>query len=131
MLQIGGYIFMTFAKFIKTALEQTGLTKYKLAKRLGISQSTVANWIDGKTEPHGKYRGQVLTIFGVTDDDLNGDSIVVHYQEEQPTIPHAQFREILSEGGIRLLLDEDANVPDENIEDIIKYIRLRQGQVGR
>ncbi len=99
---------------------------YSVPLKIGYkSNSVVAQWKDGST-PRGKYLDALAEYFGVTKQRLLGLE-----NEEQPTIPHAQFREILSEGGIRLLLDEDANVPDENIEDIIKYIKLRQGQVGR
>lgn len=75
---------MTFSNFIKISLEQTGLTKYKLAKRLGISQTTVANWANGVTEPHDKLRFKVFDLFGVAENDLTLDNVVISYQKEKP-----------------------------------------------
>lgn len=77
---------MTFAEFIKIAMEQTGLSKYMLAKKLGVVQTTVANWEKGKTEPHDKKRETVFDFFGVTEDDLNSDTILVTCKKEKPVV---------------------------------------------
>ena len=47
---------MLFADFLKCAMEETGLSNYKLAKRLNTSQTTIANWLNGTSEPREKRR---------------------------------------------------------------------------
>lgn len=75
---------MTFAKFITMALEKSELSNYKLAKRLGISQTTVANWKDGSTEPRDKQRAIVLDVFGVSEDDLISGDVKIQYKKDAP-----------------------------------------------
>lgn len=81
---------MLFADFLNCAMTQAGLTNYKLAKRLDISQTTVANWLDGTTEPRSKKRKDVLALFGVTEQDLEAGQFEIIYsedaeQKEKPT----------------------------------------------
>lgn len=46
-------------------------------------------------------------------------------------LPHAQYREVLQESGIRLLLDADAKVSPEDLEDIVEFIKFKQRKYGR
>lgn len=78
---------MLFADFLNYALEQEDITKYKLAKRLGISQTTVANWLDGTTEPRQKKRKEILDLFSVTEFDLEEGFPKVRYKDEQKENP--------------------------------------------
>lgn len=108
MLQIGGVVFVLFADFLNLAMNQAGLTNYKLAKRLGISQTTVANWLDGTTEPRSKKRGDVLALFGVAEKDLESGQFEIIYcedadQKEKPTLPEEGE---LSKERIQMLLDK-------------------------
>lgn len=40
-----------FKERLKEAMEQNGMTNYKLAKATGLSASTIANWLNGTTTP--------------------------------------------------------------------------------
>lgn len=42
---------MNFAQNLKAAMESKSITMYRLAKELGVHQTTIKNWIDGKGEP--------------------------------------------------------------------------------
>ncbi len=112
-----------FADNLRRLMEEKGTSQDDIVRRLGYSSSTVSDWCNAKKYPRIKKMQELADMLGVSVSDLR----------DQPSapIPHSKFREVLSESGLRLLLDEDANVPDENLEDIIKYIRLRQGQVGK
>ena len=46
-------------------------------------------------------------------------------------LPHGQYREVLQESGIRLLLDADAKVSPEDLEDIVEFIKFKQRKNGR
>lgn len=60
-----------------------------------------------------------------------------HKKEKAPSrsgegqIPHEKRREVLAEGGIRLLLDADAKVTEEQLEDIVDFIKFQQRKNGR
>lgn len=57
--------------------------------------------------------------------------------KEKPTgnadgqLPHAGRREILASEGVRILLDADAKVTGEQLEDIIDFIKFQQRKNGR
>lgn len=59
---------------IRYLMEAHGLTQYALAKRLGISQSTICNWLNGKKEPSIESLWKVADFFDLTVDYLIGRS---------------------------------------------------------
>lgn len=42
---------MEFAQNLKSVMESKSITMYRLAKELGIHQTTIKNWLEGKGEP--------------------------------------------------------------------------------
>lgn len=86
---------MEFAEFLKYAMDKAELTNYALAKRLKISQSTIANWLSEATVPSKKKQEMVLSVFGVTKEDLLSDAPVIVYRDEEketPTVPEDDER---------------------------------------
>lgn len=49
---------------------ERGETNYRLAKALGVHQSSIANWKSGEISPHPKHVRMLADYFGVTVDDL-------------------------------------------------------------
>lgn len=49
---------------------ERGETNYRLAKILGVHQSSVANWKSGEITPHPKHIKMLAGHFGVTVDEL-------------------------------------------------------------
>lgn len=121
---------MLFADFLNCAMTQAGLTNYKLAKRLDISQTTVANWLDGTTEPRSKKRKDVLALFGVTEQDLEAGQFEIIYsedaeQKEKPTLQteSERLKEPMVEEALRLLADmtpAEQKLALERLENILK-----------
>lgn len=56
---------MNFSETLKKMMETKGVSKYRLAKDLGISQSSVANWLNG-SNPHPFMLDKVYAYFGRT-----------------------------------------------------------------
>lgn len=52
---------------------ERGETNYRLAKTLGVHQSSIANWKSGETTPHPKHLRALAEHFGVTVDELLTD----------------------------------------------------------
>ena len=65
---------MTISEKISNLQDQRKETNYRLAKTLGVSQTTVANWRSGKTKPLHVYVVMLADHFGVSVDDLKEDS---------------------------------------------------------
>lgn len=61
---------MGFSKNLARMQEERGVTNYKIAKALGISQTTVQNWKDGKSKPRSLYQIALAKYFGCTVDEL-------------------------------------------------------------
>ena len=73
---------MLFADFLNYAMEQSGISNYKLAKDIGVSQTTVANWLNGTTEPRERRRAEVLNLFDVDEYDLDMGFPEIHYKRK-------------------------------------------------
>jgi len=55
-----------FSKMLSEQMAKRAETKYQLAKELGVSQSTVANWLDGSARPQLRYAAKLAEHYGVT-----------------------------------------------------------------
>lgn len=53
---------------------ERGETNYRLAKIIGVHQSSIANWKSGENVPHPKNLDLLAEHFGVTIDDLLSDT---------------------------------------------------------
>lgn len=144
---------MQFARNLKLLMDQNGLTNYQLAKILGCHQSNIAYWLSGGRTPRKQTQKKLAELFDVTVESLmNGNALItlgkvslepplLHVgnigPKEKPTgnadgqLPHAGRREILASEGVRILLDADAKVTDEQLEDIIDFIKFQQRKNGR
>lgn len=57
---------------IKELLKNEGLTQSKLADGIGVNQSTVCNWFNGKKEPSIENLWKLADFFDVSVDYLIG-----------------------------------------------------------
>ena len=57
---------------IKDLLSTEKISQYALAKRTGISQSAISNWLSGKKEPSIDSLWRIADYFDVTVDYLIG-----------------------------------------------------------
>lgn len=60
------------AERIKYLMDADDISQYSLAKKLGISQSTICNWLNGKKEPSIESLWKLADYFGETIDFLVG-----------------------------------------------------------
>ena len=63
---------MSFSKNISKLQDERGETNYRLAKSIGVHQSSIANWKAG-IMPHPKHIRLVAEHYGVTVDELLKD----------------------------------------------------------
>ena len=69
-------IIVDFKQILNDLMIDHGYTKYRLAKELGCSQTTVANWLKGSNEPQPLMYDKIAGAFGVTVDYLKGLSAI-------------------------------------------------------
>ncbi len=109
---------MTFDNFINWAMSQAGITNYKLAKRIGVSQTTVANWANGITEPRERRREEVLKLFGVDESDLEIGFPEIHYMPEDKKEKPAPEGELNEELISRLI-----SLTPEEVEKVDAFVQ--------
>lgn len=63
---------VNFDKRLKELRLEMGLTQSELAKKLKVTQATVAKWENGDLEPSLDMLRDMKVYFGVTVDDLLG-----------------------------------------------------------
>lgn len=69
---------MNIADKLKELLEEKAVTPYRVAKEIGVSQTTIKNWVTGYTAPKERHIKALADYFGITTDELLG-------KEKQPT----------------------------------------------
>lgn len=62
----------TFAERLNKLIAENNITRYRLAKDLGINKQTVIFWCDGVTEPKVSGLRQIAEYFDVSADYLVG-----------------------------------------------------------
>lgn len=65
---------MGFAQNLKFLMEKEGLTKYRLAKEIKISQTSLANWLE-KNIPHPSTLNILASYFGISVNELVGEKL--------------------------------------------------------
>lgn len=96
----------------------------EVAKALGVDQSTVSGWERGTREADHETLSRLADLYHVSVDYL-----LCRTDDPGTTadIPHQAAREVLAGPGLRLLLDADANVTEEQLQEIISFIRFKRG----
>jgi transcriptional regulator with XRE-family HTH domain len=69
---------VNIADKLKELLEEKSVTPYRVAKEIGVSQTTIKNWVTGYTAPKERHIKALADYFGITTDELLG-------KEKQPT----------------------------------------------
>lgn len=65
---------MTFAIRLRQLMDSQGLSRYKLAQKVGIDRSTIGRYLDGTTEkPTKENLHQLATYFNVSISELSGE----------------------------------------------------------
>lgn len=95
---------------IKALRENAGLSQAQLARKMGISQSTVGMWESGKSMPKNAALEKLASIFDATTDYILGRTNI----KKELAAPGAPVR-------IPVLGSIPAGIPIEAIEDIIDW----------
>ena len=97
---------MSFAQNFTMIKENLGISNYKIAKYLNCSQSTVANYADGSTEPTLSTITKIAEFLNVQISDLTGT-------DEQDT---------KTEHKIKLLARKADELPAEKREELLAIL---------
>lgn len=98
------------------------------AAAMGVNQSAVSNWETGRNEPDNNMLCKIADYFGVSVDYVIGRT---DDPSPAPELPQEKYREILAGPGLRLLLDADANLTDEQLQEIVEFIEFKRRHENR
>ena len=77
---------------IREAREAKGLSKSKLARRLGVSTTTIQQWEKGETAPKRRRWPAITKELGLSLRDLALNGTKEAFGTEEPSMPYAATR---------------------------------------
>lgn len=84
-----------FSLELKKQRENRGLSQYKLAQQLGVSQATVGMWESGKRDPSFPVLRTICEFFGVSADQFLGLQIAGAEKDKAESVLPAADAELL------------------------------------
>lgn len=106
--------------------KERGLTQVELAKLLHVTQSAVSHWESGRSIPDTVQLFQIAEFFGVTIDDIKGETIPEPMNQEKkqahapketaPADERAEAKQLLE------------GMSDEQYQAALQYLKFLQTQ---
>lgn len=119
-----------FYDIFKELCDTKGISVSKAATEIGLSNSTPTKWKKTGATPDSNTLAKIAVYFNVSVAYLMGEET-----KKAPTdgerIPHRDKRELLAGRGVSLLLDADAKLTEEQLDDIVNFIQFQQEKNGR
>ena len=120
-----------FFDTLSALCQMKGISTYKACTDIGLNRAAVGKWKKG-TIPNGTTLSKLADYFNVTTDYLlTGEEKEKPPVDDERFLPLDERREALSKAGIHILLDADAKVTEEQLDDIISFIEIQQRRNGR
>ncbi len=121
---------MTSVDKVKSICKERKIPISRLEKELGyangyIGQLRKGTFPDDRLLEIAKYLS-VSTAYLLGEETENAPT-----QMDGRELPHAEQREILAGNGIRLMLDADAKLTEDQLEDIVNFIEFQQRKYNR
>ena len=113
-----GEVAKMFRIELKKLRESKNISQYKLADELNVSQGAVAMWESGKREPDFKTVQKIASYFNVSVDNLLGNPDI---KKEPITSKDDELQELIKDPKLKELYDLLANLPEDQIDDLVKY----------
>lgn len=121
---------MTSVERVKAICKDRKVPISKLEKDLGFANGYIGQLKKG-VFPDDRLVA-ISKYLGVSVSELTGEQ-----REKAPTskgereLPYAERREIMAGTGVSIMLDADAKLTEEQLDDIINFIQFQQGKNGR
>ncbi|AWT48035.1 helix-turn-helix transcriptional regulator [Oenococcus oeni] len=109
-----------FRKRFDKAIAESGLSQREIARRLGVSPSTITGWLHGRTNVATDQITQISEVLHkdpawfFTSDSKNDDVI-----------------KKLSDNQLTLAMSVDPDITDEQLQQAINYVRFMKEQEDR
>lgn len=123
----------TLYESILSLCQEKGIKGGKMCVDLGLSKSLMTDLKSGRKKGITAETAQkIADYFSVSVDRvLNGPETKKAPTDEGERIPHRDKRELLAGRGVSILLDADAKLTEEQLDDIVNFIQFQQEKNGR
>jgi transcriptional regulator with XRE-family HTH domain len=106
-------------KNIRRLLIEKDITRQELSDRLGISYSTLTDWINGNTYPRIDSIERLANFFGVNKSDLVEEKQSEYFYDEQTA---ELARELHRNPRMRVLMSASRKTKPEELEALIRIV---------
>lgn len=108
--------------------EHDKMKQADLAAIINVSPAALSGYETGKFEAPLETYKAIADFFGVTLDYLLCRS---DEPSASPALPQEAAREVLAGEGVRILLDADANLTDDQLSEIVEFIKFKRRTENR
>lgn len=77
---------ISFGQYLQVKREKLGLNLTEAAKRLGTSLNNLSSWEKDRSKPKGKRMQSLISLYGLTEDDLLAYKTRIDMSDEKITI---------------------------------------------
>lgn len=112
---------MEFHQTLASMMDARGMSNYRLAQILDVSQSTIANWLNGTSMPRRSTMKSIAETFGVSVDELTGSPSRIPAALSHDELAMMQKIRALDEHGrkmVSMVLDEETRRLREKTGDV-------------
>lgn len=106
-------------KNIRRLLIEKDITRQELSDRLGISYSTLTDWINGNTYPRIDSIERLANFFGVNKSDLVEEKQSEYFYDEQTA---ELARELHQNPRLNVLMSASRKTKPEELEALIRIV---------
>lgn len=124
---------MGFPERLQSIIDERQISKYKIAKAIDISASTVSNYLKGKTKPDSTKLTVLCKLLGINKEWLQTGEGAKYTVEEEETVYNKMFQDPegkqINEKLILILdrLTESMRERDQQITMLISHINSPSG----
>ena len=112
--------------------KEKGVKPGRACTEMGVSRSLAAKWkATGTENPSADALKKMSIYFGKSIEEILSGKTKKAPTGDGERIPHRDKRELLAGRGVSLLLDADAKLTDEQLDDIVNFIQFQQEKNGR
>ena len=103
-----------------------------LCKAAGVPRTTMSELNKGRSKDLSKPNAQKFAnALNLSLGEIYGEETKKAPTDEGERIPHRDKRELLAGRGVSILLDADAKLTEEQLDDIVNFIQFQQEKNGR
>lgn len=113
------------SKNIRMLMERFGKDRKQVCADLGFKYTTFTDWVNGNKYPRIDSIEKMAKYFGVLKSDLIEDKGGV-LSIDKPIANYEKYQDVMAAEGVHILFDADSGLTQEQMDEIIEFIRFKR-----